>query len=309
MATRMTDTSDIVIGMTDQTEYVARVFNEMAGEYDHLKDPWYSYTFSEIERVLRRHFRLSTVGQLKPLALDIGCGTGIQSLVLAQLGYRVEGIDIADDLIEIARAKLQHAAFPDTHFQHADATKLPFDDGIADAVNCCGPTLSFVPEWRTALREISRCLRPGGKLLLEVEGKWTLDMLWEVVNALAGNRLDYDKSLMNALKQFLPPWNVGRCIEYSFVLESGETVKMPLRLFTARELSRELRQVGLVVERRWGLHFLTNIFPSTVLHRADASPRVWSLFRKLAGVERFLYSLWPFNALACSLLVVAVKED
>jgi len=295
--------------MTDQTRYVAQVFNEMAEEYDHLKDPWYSYTFSEIEGVLRRHFRPNTAGQRKPVALDVGCGTGIQSLVLAQLGYRVEGIDIADELIDIARAKLRDAGIPDAHFQHADATHLPFESDVADAVNCCGPTLSFVPEWRTALQEISRCLRPGGRLLLEVEGKWTLDMFWEVVNALAGNRLGYDKSLKMALEQFLPPWNVGHCMDYSFVLESRETVTMPLRLFTAGELMRELRQVGLLVDRRWGLHILTNIIPSTVLHRADASPLVWSVFRKLARVERLVHAAWPFNALACSLLVLAVKKD
>jgi len=293
----------------DQTAYVARVFNEMAGEYDHLKDPWYRYTFSEIEKALRHHFRPYAGRQFKPLGLDIGCGTGIQSLILAELGYRVEGIDIADDLLEIARAKLSNAGYSDVRFQHADATTLPFESGTADVVNCCGPTLSFVPDWQKALREISRCLKPGGKLLLEVEGRWTPDIFWEVINALIGNHLGYDKSLGSAVKQLLPPWNRGCSMEYSFVLESGETVKMPLRMFTAGELSRELARVGLVVERRWGLHCFTNIIPSTLLHRADASPLVWSLFRKLAYVERLLHRHWPFNALACSLLVVAIKED
>jgi MPBQ/MSBQ methyltransferase len=305
----MTRGSDVETAKTDQTQYVAEIFNEMADEYDHLKDPWYSYTFAEIEHVLRRHFRLSAPSQPKPLVLDVGCGTGVQSLVLAQLGYHVEGIDIADDLIKIARTKLGNGGFTDAHFEHADATSLPFENCVADAVNCCGPTLSFVPEWRTALREISRCLKPRGKLLLEVEGKWTLDMCWEVVNALVGNPLGYDKSLKNALKQLLPPWDVGHFMDYSFVLESGETVTMPLKLFTAGELKRELEAVDLLVQRCWGLHFLTNLLPSTVLHRADASPLVWSVFRKLARLERLVYSMWPFNALACSLLVVAVKKE
>jgi len=298
--------------MTDairaQTQYVAQIFNEMADEYDHLKDPWYSYTFGEIERILQRYFRLSSYDRAKPVVLDIGCGTGIQSLVFAQLGYCVEGIDIAENLIVRARMKLRDAGFADAHFQLADAVRLPFKDGIADAVNCCGPTLSFVPEWRTALREMSRCLKPGGRLLLEVEGKWNLDMLWEVVNAIAGNRLGYDKPLEKVLKQFLPLWNVGHWTNYPFVLESGETVEMPLKLFTAAELTRELRQVGLLVQKRWGLHVITNIIPSTVLHRADVSPSVWSIFRKLARIERLVYDAWPFNALACSLLVLAVKK-
>jgi len=305
---RSTDTVDET-GNASQTQYVAKIFNEMAGEYDNLKDLWYSYTFGEIERVLRATFCLGMHAGCKPTALDIGCGTGIESLVLAELGYRVEGIDIADNLISIAKRKLRTAGYADANFRHADATSLPFGDSVADAVNCCGPTLSFIPEWRTALREIARCLKPGGKLLLEVEGKWTLDMFWEVLNALTGNRLGYDKSLGDALKQFLPPWTVGHRTDYSFARESGETVTMPLKLFTAGELSRELRSVGLSVESRWGLHFLTNLIPSTVLHRADATRSVRRLFEALARLERLVYNIWPFNSLACSLLVIAVKKE
>jgi ubiquinone/menaquinone biosynthesis C-methylase UbiE len=303
--TRSSDTTN----KTDQTQYVAQIFNEMAEEYDHLKDPWYSYTFKEIERVLRRRFSVNATRQPRPLALDVGCGTGIQSLVLAELGYRVQGVDIADNLISIAESKLRRAGYTEAHFQHADATSLPFENCVADVVNCCGPTLSFVPAWRTALQEISRCLKPGGKLLLEVEGKWTFDLLWEVLNALIGNRLGYNRTLKDALKQFLPPWTVGHCTDYSFVLESGEGVTMPLKLFTAGELNRELEALDFVVEKRWGLHFLTNLIPSTVLHHADAPPLVRMVFWLLAGLERFVYKVWPFNALACSLLVVAVKKE
>lgn len=110
------------------------------------------------------------------------------------------------------------------------------------------------------------------------------------------------------MKQFVPHWTVDHRIDYPFVLESGETATMPLKLFTARELNRELEGLGLVVQKRWGLHFLTNLLPSTVLHRADAGPLVRTIFRQLASLERLVYSVWPFNALACSLLVMAEKK-
>ena len=293
---------------SNQTRYVGRIFNAMAGEYDNLKDPWYGYTFAEIERTIRRYFRPTSIGQSKPTALDIGCGTGLQSLVLAELGYKVKGIDIADDLIAIAAKKLSAAGFADAHFLHADAEHLPFEDGIADVINCCGPTLSFVPDWRAALKEISRCLKPDGKLLLEVEGKWTADIIWELIDAVTGNSLDYDSSPRQAMKQFLPPWTIGHHIEYSFVLESGTTVRMPLKLFTASELRRELANAGLRIEKRWGLHCLTNLLPSTVLHRADAGRLVRSIFYQLANLEHLVHGVWPFNALACSLLVMAEKK-
>jgi ubiquinone/menaquinone biosynthesis C-methylase UbiE len=305
----MTQSPESATRGREQTRLVAQIFNEMADEYDNLKDPWYSYTFGEIERVLRHHFRPGPSGQSKPVALDIGCGTGIQSLVLAELGYHVEGVDIADELIAIAERKLRAARFADARFQHADAENLPFRDHIADVVNCCGPTLSFIPRWRTALCEIARCLKPGGKLLLEVEGKWTLDMFWEVINALIGNRLGYDTSLKDALRQFLPPWTVGHHIQYSFARESGQPVVMPLKLFTPGELRRELASLDLVVIRRWGLHFITNLLPSPILHRADAPPLIRSVFRRLAQFERLVYEAWPFNALGCSLLILAEKME
>jgi ubiquinone/menaquinone biosynthesis C-methylase UbiE len=301
--------SSMKINIRRENDYIAKIFNDMANEYDDLKDPWYNYTFAEIERILQRNLQLPNNCKSKSIALDVGCGTGIQSLVLAQLGYHVEGIDIADDLIAIAKNKLHSAGHSDFNFQHADATKLPFENGIAEVINCCGPTLSFIPEWRQAISEMSRCLKSGGKLILEVEGKWTLDMLWEVFNALLFNCFGYDKTLREAIKQFLPPWKIGHNIVYSFVLESGEVVPMPLKLFTASELDRELEGLGLTVQKRWGLNFLTNLFPSTVLHHADAGRFVRTVFKGLATLERLVYSKWPFNALACSLIIIAKKKE
>lgn len=292
-----------------ETQYISTLFNRMAGEYDNLNDLWYKYTFAAIERVLIKYFSPGPKAGSGRIALDVGCGTGIQSLVLARLGYHVEGVDIADDLLAIARGKLPDHGFYDASFQHADAQNLPFPDNYVDCVNCCGPALSFVPDWRRALAEISRCLKPDGRLLLEVEGKWTLDMLWEIMNALLFNVFHYDTPLPRALRRFRPPFYKGQRIVYSFVLESGNRVAMPLRLFTAEELRRELEHVGLRVEKRWGLNVLTNLVPSTVLHRAYPGQLLRSIFHTLAAAERCVCGGWPFNALGCSLLVVARKKS
>lgn len=292
-----------------QVEKVKLIFNEMVDEYDHLYDLWYRYTFGSIDDVLSVEFRPSLHIENKPIALDVGCGTGIQSLRLASMGYRVIGVDIADELLKKAKTKLSNAGYVDAQFFVADAQWLPFKNNIADCMNCCGPTLSFVPNWRKALIEMSRCLKPGGKFLLEVEGRWNMDLLWEVINAIGFDFLEYAEPLSVALDHLLPPWDVGYTINYSFKRESGETVSMPLKLFAPSELERELLNVNLVPIKKWGLHVVTNLIPSTLLHEANPSFLVRQIFRALSFVEKHINSNWPFNALGCSLLVLAHKRS
>lgn len=284
------------------------IFNEMVDEYDKL-DLWYSHTFGYIDFILRKKFFLPTTVTKKPIALDIGCGTGIQSLRLASLGYKVIGIDIADKLLNKAREKLFARGYKDSIFLVADAQILPLDSEIADFVNCCGPTLSFIPDYKKALSEISRCLKPGGRLLLEVEGKWNFDIFWEIINALFFNALSYDETIYETLRHVMPPWNIGHKIDYTFKPKSKEEVKMFLKLFTPLELARELDSVSLKITDRFGLHSITNIIPSTILHNSSPKKPIKNIFNILQQVENICCNKWPFNAFACSLLIIAQKYN
>lgn len=92
--------------------------------------------------------------------LDVGCGTGHWSSFFAEMGYQVTGIDISPEMIEVARA-----AVPDGSFQIADACELPFADGSFDVVASMA-TLEFVSDPAAAVREMVRCAKPGGRLLV-----------------------------------------------------------------------------------------------------------------------------------------------
>jgi ubiquinone/menaquinone biosynthesis C-methylase UbiE len=291
-------------------DLVARAFDAMVEEYDDLRAPWYQHGLATIDEILVRELQ-PPAGAAGPLrALDVGCGTGIQSLRLASFGYQVLGLDTAPRLLARARAKLSAAGYSGARFVNADAVEVPAADASFDVANCCGSTLSLVTHWRRALSEMARCLKPGGRLLLEVEGRWNPDVIWEILSAAGGNALGYDRPLSDALGALRRPWRAGAQIDYSFKLESGGSVMLPLKLFTSREIKAELEGVGLRVRRRWGIHSLTNLFwPSTVLHRADVRPAWRACFGPLAWIERRHGHRWPLRAAACSLVLLAEKPS
>ena len=283
------------------SSYVGRAFDAMADEYDDVRAPYYRHWFDVIDRVMERELRAPHAGAR---ALDLCCGTGIQSLRLAGLGYHVTGVDLAPQLLAIAKAKLEAAGHRGAVFAEGDASAIPARDAAFDLVTCCG-ALSMIGPWRQTLAEIARCLRPGGRLLLEVEGKWNAEVAWEIVNGLTGNALGYDEPLRVALGHLLPPWREGHRLEYSFKLEAGGALTLPLKLFAVGELRRGLRAASLLPRRRWAIHAVTNVLPSTVLHRPLASPALRAVFAAAAAAERRLNGWWPVNALGCSQLVLA----
>ncbi|WP_418961054.1 class I SAM-dependent methyltransferase [Streptomyces tritici] len=101
--------------------------------------------------------------------LDVGCGTGSLSLLLAGAGHRVTGVDLAPRMVERARAKLHAAGLP-ARFLVGDAAQPPTGTARYDVV-LCRHLVWTLPDPAAALREWVARLRPGGRLIL-VEGRW-----------------------------------------------------------------------------------------------------------------------------------------
>ncbi|MFG2989092.1 class I SAM-dependent methyltransferase [Streptomyces sp. NPDC048257] len=101
--------------------------------------------------------------------LDVGCGTGSLSLLLAEAGHRVTGVDLAPRMVERAGAKLAAAGF-EGRFLVGDAAAAPTGHHRYDVV-LCRHLLWTLPDPEAALREWVARLAPGGRLVL-VEGRW-----------------------------------------------------------------------------------------------------------------------------------------
>lgn len=101
--------------------------------------------------------------------LDVGCGTGTLSVLLAGEGYAVRGLDLAPRMVAAARVKAA-AAGVEVTFEQGDAADPAGEPEAYDVV--LGRHLLWaLPEPDRAVERWVRLLRPGGRLVL-VEGRW-----------------------------------------------------------------------------------------------------------------------------------------
>jgi ubiquinone/menaquinone biosynthesis C-methylase UbiE len=96
--------------------------------------------------------------------LDVGCGTGVGSLAMAQRFpsvRRITAVDPSEGMLEEFRAKLDGAPAVDVALQQADADSMDVPDGAFDAAIM---TMSFhwFPRKSEATARIARALAPGG---------------------------------------------------------------------------------------------------------------------------------------------------
>ena len=99
--------------------------------------------------------------------LDAGCGTGRYAAELARRGYVVQGIDVSEELIEVAR-RSSNEGRTSVSFAIGDIQRLP--SRRYDAILCRGVLNDFLDdEGREAvLGTFARALRPAGVLILDV---------------------------------------------------------------------------------------------------------------------------------------------
>jgi ubiquinone/menaquinone biosynthesis C-methylase UbiE len=104
--------------------------------------------------------------------LDVGCGTGASALPAAEgVGPSggVVGVDLADRLLAVARAKAAARRLTNVEFTVGDMERLEYPDASFDAVVCVF-AIFFVPDMVAAARELWRLVRPGGRLAVTTWG-------------------------------------------------------------------------------------------------------------------------------------------
>ncbi len=148
---------------------VEDLFAAVAPRYDFIND---LQSFGLHRLWKRRLVRLAAV-RSGDSALDVCCGTGDVTFALARAGAETTGFDFSTPMLEVARrraAALPGAPGAAPRFIQGDALCLPFADASFDVV-----TISYglrnLSDIDRGLHELTRVLRPGGRLLVLDFGK------------------------------------------------------------------------------------------------------------------------------------------
>lgn len=113
--------------------------------------------------------------------LDIGCGTGRHSIELAKRGYKVTGIDLSMDQLNMARRKAESAGVS-IDFLQRDARDFCFDQQFDLAIMICEgafPLMETDEMNFRILRNAAKSLKPGGKFILT-----TLNVLFPLFHSV-----------------------------------------------------------------------------------------------------------------------------
>ncbi|GAB3041828.1 demethylmenaquinone methyltransferase [Sediminivirga luteola] len=135
---------------------VAAMFDEVARRYDLTNEILSAGQATRWRKAVTR----AVDPQPGQRILDLAAGTGTSSVPFLRAGAEVVAGDISSGMLE--EGKRRH---PEIDFRYADACDLPFADDSFDSV-----TISFglrnIADTATALREMARVTKPGGRLVI-----------------------------------------------------------------------------------------------------------------------------------------------
>jgi demethylmenaquinone methyltransferase/2-methoxy-6-polyprenyl-1,4-benzoquinol methylase len=139
-----------------QPREVAQMFDAVADRYDRMNAVMTLGQERRWRGVVARELQVGPADRV----LDLAAGTGASSVPIAAMGVVAVACDFSLGMLTVGRER-----HPELEFVAGDALRLPFADQAFDAV-----TISFglrnVADVDTALQEMARVTRPGGRLVL-----------------------------------------------------------------------------------------------------------------------------------------------
>lgn len=172
-----------------------REFYETSETYKRLLDAHdENYLRHYVELVIRHAPPRSQI-------LDLGCGNGISGRLLNQADFDVVGTDISPLFLEAA----QKWENPRLRYRVCDVMELPFDSESFDVI-CSNELIEHLPDVETALMEMIRVVRTGGRIVISGPNLCSpLIPLFDWLSLMSGKpgRPVWGETKQQALKQFV----------------------------------------------------------------------------------------------------------
>lgn len=215
--------------------------------------------------------------------LDLGCGTGAQTVTLAGFGDEVVGVDIAEDLLNVARNRCRD--LPNVRCLVEDARKLSFPDESYDFIISYGDVLSHIWEgYETAISEMARVAKPGAVVTFEVDNKWNAALLFnlrELRDAVMSFGRGHDTRVWEALR---------------------------FKTFNHSEINRLMKKYGLEITGYHAHNILASLVPDRFTLETLNGNYLGRFAVALGKIDLALSGIFPFNRLGFNVLVVARKK-
>ncbi len=226
----------------------------------------YGHTLQQDRTDLETQFAIHALNiQPHHRVLDLCCGQGRHSVALARTGLDVTGVDLSEEMLQVARQNATSARVASGYggdaegkgglnFCRADMRELPDDfEGQFDAVINMFSSFGYLEsenDDQQVLHQIGKSLKPGGKLLMDL-----LNREWVIINneefdwhqhedgriVLERRQLDLEKSINH--------------LTYTEILPDGsrhELSDLHMRLYSLTELTKMLAAAGLGLEQVYG---------------------------------------------------------
>ena len=149
-------------------------YEALAASYDGLtRDIPYEKYLRFFKTLLRRH------GVTATTVLDLACGTGSLSVLLAKHGYEVLGVDRSEDMLTVAAEKAMELEENQPFFVAQPMQRLKIPEPV-DACVCALDSINYVTkpqDVQKAFRRVYESLRPGGLFVFDINTPYKLESL------------------------------------------------------------------------------------------------------------------------------------
>ena len=141
-------------------EGIASVFDRAAGYYRDMR--WEKNPVTRLEKRLTHQVLAEELGDSRvESALEIGCGPGTWTPLLAERADEVVALDLSERMLDRAREAVQE---PNVSFVHGDAATFAPGRGFDRVMSV--RVLEYVPEWRAIVHRLGELVAPGGRAVI-----------------------------------------------------------------------------------------------------------------------------------------------